>query len=163
MSLNETVSAWLEKFSTALTAKDAGAATALFADECYWRDLVAFTWNHKTLEGKTAIVDMLEHALDDVQPSNWQCYGEATGTEALTESWITFDTAVARGKGYLRLKHGKCFTLLTTMVELKGHEEKRVPLALRARSMAFISTAKTGQRCARARNASLALKRSLIA
>jgi hypothetical protein len=32
--------------------------------------------------------------------------------------WFTFETAVARGKGHLRLKDNRCWTLLTTMAEL---------------------------------------------
>ena len=35
-----------------------------------------------------------------------------------------FETAVARGRGHIRLKGEQCWTLLTTMVELKGFEEK---------------------------------------
>ena len=31
---------------------------------------------------------------------------------------------MARGFGHIRLKNGKIWTLLTTMAELKGHEEK---------------------------------------
>jgi putative flavoprotein involved in K+ transport len=42
----------------------------------------------------------------------------------VTEAWFTFETRLSRGKGLLRLINGKAWTLLTTMVELKGHEEK---------------------------------------
>jgi putative flavoprotein involved in K+ transport len=47
-------------------------------------------------------------------------------TEAggVTECWISFETEVARGYGLMRLQDGQIWTLLTTMVELKGHEEK---------------------------------------
>jgi hypothetical protein len=41
------------------------------------------------------------------------------------EAWITFETGAARGYGHLRLRNGKCWTLLTTMQELKGFEEKK--------------------------------------
>lgn len=43
----------------------------------------------------------------------------------MTDGWFTFETAVACGKGHIRLKGDKCWTLLTTMVELKGHAELR--------------------------------------
>ena len=36
---------------------------------------------------------------------------------------IEFETDVGRAKGYVRLKGGKCVTLLTVLQELKGHEE----------------------------------------
>ena len=45
----------------------------------------------------------------------------------MTEAWIEFETEVGRGRGHLRLKDGKAWTLLTTLDELKGHEEPRGP------------------------------------
>ena len=48
------VSAWLAKFEAALSTANIKAAAALFDDECYWRDLVSFTWNIITLEGAAA-------------------------------------------------------------------------------------------------------------
>jgi putative flavoprotein involved in K+ transport len=122
---NENVSAWLHNFEDALKAQDIVATLNLFDDDCYWRDLVSFTWNIKTMEGKAQIADMLKATLSDVRPSNWKLEGDASGDEAMTEAWITFETAAARGRGQLRLKNGKAWTLLTTMVELKGHEEKK--------------------------------------
>jgi len=127
MSANETVDRWLRELDAALAARDAAAAVALFHEDCYWRDLVSFTWNHKTLEGRTAIADMLKSTLGDVQPSHWKRDGEATVDGDLTEAWVTFETKVARGRGRVRLKNGKAWILLTTMVELKGHEEKNGP------------------------------------
>jgi putative flavoprotein involved in K+ transport len=116
---------WLEKFGAALKARDLDAATDLFADECFWRDLVAFTWNLKTMEGRAEIRDMLAATLERVAPSDWKLDGEATQADGVTEAWITFETGTARGKGHVRLKDGKAWTLLTTMMELKGHEEKK--------------------------------------
>lgn len=126
-SANETVSAWLQHFEAALQARDPKAVTALFREDCFWRDLVSFTWNLKTMEGKAQIADMVAATLEDVRPFNWQREGDAAINGDVTESWITFETAVARGKGYLRMKNGKAWTLLTTMAELKGHEEKNGP------------------------------------
>ena len=51
---NSRVQAFLAKFDAALTAGDLDAAVGMFAEECYWRDLVAFTWNIKTMEGRDA-------------------------------------------------------------------------------------------------------------
>ncbi len=124
---SERATKWLAQFEEALVRKDIAAAKALFADDCYWRDLVSFTWNIKTCEGREQIADMLSATLENVKPSDWKLSEEATGDEAMTEAWITFETATARGKGHLRLKYGKAWTLLTTMVELKGHEEKKGP------------------------------------
>ncbi len=124
-SAHENISGWLLKFEAALKSANTAEVTALFDEDCYWRDLVSFTWNIKTMEGKAQIADMLKATLGDVRPSNWTLEGEASGDDALSEAWIIFETAVARGRGQLRLKNGKAWTLLTTMVELKGHEEKK--------------------------------------
>ncbi|MFQ3786436.1 NAD(P)/FAD-dependent oxidoreductase [Halomonas sp. A29] len=116
---------WLRDFEIALEQRDIERVMALFHDECYWRDLVAFTWNLKTLEGKDDIQSMLNATLGEARPANWQIDGEATEANGVTEAWFTFETGVAHGKGLLRLKDGKCWTLLTTMQELKDHPEPR--------------------------------------
>lgn len=119
------VAAFLDKFGAALAAGDIDAATGMFEDDCYWRDLVTFTWNIKTMEGKAEIADMLRHQLAGCKPSNWQVAEgeEATEEGGVITAWISFETAVARGYGLIRLRGEKIWTLLTTMVELKGHEE----------------------------------------
>ena len=48
------VSTWLASFGAALERRDIPAVLALFDDDCYWRDLVTFTWNIYTAEGKEA-------------------------------------------------------------------------------------------------------------
>ena len=45
----------LSSLDEALAAHDIERAVALFQDDCYWRDLVTFTWNIKTMEGKDQI------------------------------------------------------------------------------------------------------------
>ncbi|MEZ4709938.1 MAG: NAD(P)/FAD-dependent oxidoreductase [Caldilineaceae bacterium] len=121
------VTNWLTNFGSALASGDIAAAVNLFDEESYWRDLVSFTWNIKTVEGRGEIADMLAATLDNVQPRNWQIDGEATAADDVTEAWLTFETGVARGYGHIRMKGDKCWTLLTTMTELKGHEEKKGP------------------------------------
>jgi putative flavoprotein involved in K+ transport len=115
----------LNRFGAALAAGDVPAALELFQADCYWRDLVAFTWNLKTLEGKEQIGDMLRAQLGDARPENWRIADgeEASETGDVIESWIEFETALARGYGQIRIKEGRIWTLLTTMQELKGFEE----------------------------------------
>jgi putative flavoprotein involved in K+ transport len=114
---------WLSAFGRALEADDAASAAALFEDDSYWRDLVTFTWNIKTLEGRDAIRQMLDARLAEVQPCDWRITDEATHADGITEAWFTFSTQLARGLGHLRLRGDRCWTLLTTMTELIGHEE----------------------------------------
>jgi len=118
------VDTWLSKFSSALETADLDALRGLFATECYWRDMVAFTWNIKTMEGRDAIADMAQATLADIRPRNWKIDGDVTEADGVTEAWITFETEAVRGRGHIRLKEEGCWTLLTTAQELKGHEEK---------------------------------------
>jgi len=111
---------WLAAFEEALKKGDIKAASALFADECYWRDLVAFTWNIRTCEGRDEIKAMLAATLAATKPSAFSLKGFSEN-----EGWFTFETGVGRGIGHLRLNGGKCWTLLTTLQELKGFEEER--------------------------------------
>ncbi len=124
-SPTQNVSDWLSRFGAALERGDHAAAVAMFDADCYWRDLVSFTWNIKTMEGQGAIRTMLDATAAGVKPGNWQIEGEATGAGGVTEAWFTFETAQARGRGQIRLKGDRCWTLLTTMTELKGFEEAK--------------------------------------
>ncbi|MGR3368210.1 MAG: NAD(P)-binding domain-containing protein [Sagittula sp.] len=123
---NET-QAFLDDFGDALEKGDIDRATGMFLDDCYWRDLVTFTWNLKTVEGKDQVADMLKHQLDTTKPRGWQLAEGEIPTEegGVVTAWISFETDLARGYGMIRLKEGKIWTLLTTMVELKGHEEPK--------------------------------------
>ena len=117
------VTTWLSEFGDALAAGDtAAAAAALFTEDCFWRDLVAFTWNIKTLEGRAAVSAMLDHDAARVQPRGWKITDgeEPADAGGVVEAWIDFETAAGRGRGHLRLRDGRCWTLLTTLYELKG-------------------------------------------
>ncbi len=118
------VSQWLAQFGAKIEQKDFAGAADMFHDDCYWRDLVSFTWNIKTLEGKADIRAMLDATAAQVQPRNWQMVGEGSEADGIVDGWFNFETATANGYGYVRLKDGKCWTLLTTMKSLKGFEEK---------------------------------------
>lgn len=120
---DERIDAWLTMFDRALQAGDVDAVLDLFGPDCYWRDFVAFTWNLHTAEGADEIRAMLDETLEQTAPSAWAREGDADEAEGVTESFITFETAVGRGRGQLRVKGDACWTLLTTLQELTGHEE----------------------------------------
>jgi putative flavoprotein involved in K+ transport len=120
------VTEWLTAFETALRTGEADTVAALFLVDCYWRDLIAFTWNIVTVEGRDGVRDLVAQTAGRVQPSAFAVadeLGAPTEGNGVTESWIGFETVAGRGVGQLRLKDGKAWTLLTTMNELKGHEE----------------------------------------
>src|ERR1700761_5861416 len=119
------VQTWLTQLDQALTSGDAAAAANLFTEDCFWRDLVAFTWNIRTFEGRADVAAMLAATLDRVQPTSWKITDgeEPAEADGVTEAWIEFETSVGRGRGQLRLRGGQAWTLLTTLYELKGYEE----------------------------------------
>ncbi|WP_164702656.1 NAD(P)/FAD-dependent oxidoreductase [Modestobacter sp. KNN46-3] len=117
------VGAWLEEFQSALTARDVDRVAELFAPTCFWRDLVAFSWNITTVEGRDGVRDLLQATLDHTDPQDFRATEPATGADGVDEAWIAFETAVGRGRGHLRLQDGRAWTLLTTLYELTGHEE----------------------------------------
>lgn len=114
---------WLSAFETALSAGDIDAAAELFAETSFWRDLVTFTWNIKTVEGPAGVRDMLAAQLGGAGPRGFTLSEEPTEDGGVTTAWFVFETEVARGEGLVRLKDGKAWTLLTAMTELKGFEE----------------------------------------
>ncbi|SFU19938.1 NAD(P)/FAD-dependent oxidoreductase [Mesorhizobium sp. YR577] len=121
----KTLADLLDRFGQALAAGDIDTAVSLFQEDCYWRDLVTFTWNIKTMEGPNQVRQMLEEQLVATKPEKWAlAEGEdVSEADGVIDGWITFETNVARGYGHIRLKDGRIWTLLTTMSELKGHEE----------------------------------------
>lgn len=120
----QAVNEWLGSLDSALKSVDAEAVAELFEPEGFWRDMISFTWNITTMEGRDAIKDMVSSCMAEAKPGDWAVEEPPTEADGITDAWITFETAVSRGRGHLRLRDGKAFTLLTTMVELKGHEEK---------------------------------------
>lgn len=125
LTASDKATRFLENLDGALQRKDSSAAAVLFAHECYWRDLVSFTWNLKTVEGRGQIEDMLKSQLASVKPRNWELNDSEAVTEAdgVVEAWFDFETELGRGYGLVRLRDGKAWTFLTTLLELKGFEE----------------------------------------
>ncbi|UGT55394.1 flavin-containing monooxygenase [Nocardia asteroides] len=121
------VDAWLAAFEAALAARDIDTAAGMFATDSFWRDLIAFTWNIKTVEGRAGVADMLSAQLDETDPSGFHTTEPPTEDDGVISAWIGFETGVGRGVGHLRLTDEGAWTLLTTLQELKGHEEGKGP------------------------------------
>jgi putative flavoprotein involved in K+ transport len=130
-SPQERADAWFAAFEDACTERDVRRAADCFAATSFWRDLVAFTWNLKTVEGPSGVADLLSATLDRVAPYGFATTEPPTEADGVVTAWFCFETSVGRGTGLLRLvpEDGvdKAFTFLTTLDELKGHEEPRGP------------------------------------
>ncbi|MEV0685710.1 NAD(P)/FAD-dependent oxidoreductase [Nocardia sp. NPDC050378] len=121
------VDAWLTAFEAALAARDVDTAASMFATDSFWRDLIAFTWNIKTVEGRAGVADMLRAQLADTDPSGFHTTETPTEADGVISAWIGFETGAGRGVGHLRLTDEGAWTLLTTLQELKGFEESKGP------------------------------------
>lgn len=119
------VDTWLGEFEAALRARDVDAAAGLFATDSYWRDLVAFTWNIKTVEGREGVADLLGACLDGTGPENFRTTETPTEADGVVEAWLEFETSAGRCRGHLRLNDEGAWTLLTSLHELKGFEERK--------------------------------------
>ena len=116
---------WLARFDAALRDGDPQGVAELFEPDGYWRDLLSFTWNIRTMEGREAVADMIAACLGPTVPRVWRREGPAETTEDGTAAWIAFETEAAWCKGRVTIRDGLCHVLLTAMDDLKGHEEPK--------------------------------------
>jgi Pyridine nucleotide-disulphide oxidoreductase len=135
------VQMWFAQLQQALTAADQVRLKSLFVADSYWRDVLALTWRITTINGADAIVGELLARADDAEPADFAIDQDRTAPRRVTragadaiEAIFKFATKNGRGSGVVRLTPDahdggklKAWTLLTTLEEIKGHEEKRSP------------------------------------
>ncbi|WP_231445372.1 flavin-containing monooxygenase [Brevibacterium zhoupengii] len=129
LTADDIATEWLSSFESALRTRDIEAAVGLFATTSYWRDLVSFSWNLTTVENHDGVRDLLTTNLNRVDPSEFELAEPAESADGVTTVWFNFATSVGRGKGLVRLiaedGETRAWTFLTSLQELKGHEEPR--------------------------------------
>ncbi len=113
---------WIGRFEAALATPDSADWSALFTEECYWRDLVALSWSIATVEGPAGVADLARKQAS-VGAHNFAIDGLAQAMVDEQQGWFTFETATARCRGHVQLEDGRAKNLLTAIVELIGHEE----------------------------------------
>ncbi|KAH7889079.1 hypothetical protein F5I97DRAFT_1803036 [Phlebopus sp. FC_14] len=59
----EVASAWFDAFSNAINSSDVAAILDSFLDDGFWKDVLALTWDFRTLHGRDAIKNLLDHRL----------------------------------------------------------------------------------------------------
>lgn len=123
----ESLRTWLAAWEAALGSNSAETAAGLMAADGIWRDLLAFTWTLRTMEGRDAVRAVLSETLTEAAPSSWRLAGPPERSGADLHADIAFETQTARGFGRLTLRDGKARTLLTMISDIKGHEEPHGP------------------------------------
>lgn len=139
-TLVEAAGRWLADFERALARPGSDAAETLFHPEGYWRDILAFTWDIRTVRGAKPIVAALKRDMGDVAPTGFAIDPARTPPRLVTrageecvEAIFTFETARGPANGVLRLvpdRNGAggpddrfvAWTLLTALDRLKGFE-----------------------------------------
>jgi putative flavoprotein involved in K+ transport len=101
---------------------DIGGVLRLFGDVCFWRDFLALTWTLRTFEGRETIAAMLSQTLAEVRPTGSAVDPLVAGDTE--EGWVSFETALGRGHGHVRIRSGRRCTFLSALQELKGFEER---------------------------------------
>ncbi|MDA9467939.1 flavin-containing monooxygenase [Bradyrhizobium sp. CCBAU 53415] len=130
--------AWLDDFEHMLGKPDAAALAGLFVAECFWRDVLALSWNLQTTADRDAVAQALTELAPKAAPVNFKIAPDRAPPRWVTragtsniEAIFGFETAIGRGSGIVRLVPDtgdgdrlKAWTLLTALDELKGFEER---------------------------------------
>jgi len=142
------VDRWLSEFSHGLAI---GRVDGSFSRECFWRDMVAFTWSIRTCEGISDVSAALLATAPATAPREWRVHGEPIdGPDGETECWLRFRTAAGSGRAHVRLDaDGKASTLLTVLSDLEGRPfatGRRRPLGHPCETVDEIATPRPGKR-----------------
>ena len=129
---------WLAAFESALATKDAAHIGALFHQDSYWRDVLAFTWHITPVAGRDTIAARLAaeqtrtgaHGFHLPPNRRQPRRAKRLGIESI-EVIFEFKTNTGRGAGIVRLSPDdgeggamKAWLLSTTLEALDGHEDK---------------------------------------
>ena len=128
-------SEWLEAFETAAGLGDVESFLTLFADDCWWRDVLTVTWDLRTMRGPAAVrrlagerltsVRFRDLAIDDRLPANLE--------QGVITAAFTFQTRIAYVRGLVRLREQdgiwKAWTLFTKVEDLLDFPEQHTVFA----------------------------------
>jgi putative flavoprotein involved in K+ transport len=149
--LRQVAVAWLAMLEAALARKDHRHIAAMMHGDGYWRDLLAFGWEFKTLHGVDAVgawqqQTAVAHPARDFHLEREPTIGSLLEHEQTLEFFFRFETDLARSRGYARLVPDptapdgfKAMTVLTALHELKkfpqasAHNRRREDLRMVSR------------------------------
>ncbi|TDL21200.1 FAD/NAD(P)-binding domain-containing protein [Rickenella mellea] len=138
---------WFASFSRAIASTDAASVVDLLAEDAFWRDVLALTWDFRTIQRKDRILSFLNDVLPDVKLGELKIKDDhGKGVEFQQPfpdlAWIqvlfTFETSVGIGSGVVRLipipptsgsgsgsssSEWKAHSILTNLEDLKNHPE----------------------------------------
>lgn len=124
---------WLDSFARAMEHADTAAVADVIDPDCWWRDLLALSWDLGTYHGTERIAGLLDEHLKSAAVSDvalvtdfgprFVAEEDSTGT---IEGFFTFQTPRAWCRGVARLRQvdgvWRAWTVMTGAEDLKGHE-----------------------------------------
>ncbi|KAL8792033.1 MAG: hypothetical protein Q9195_005374 [Heterodermia aff. obscurata] len=140
---DEIASGWIKSFNSLLNSGlQRSDFSGAFLESAHWRDLLCFTWDFRTLQGRNKITEFAEDFVAKTRTVNFTLDQSAAykkpalipldfdGNVKCLQAWLNVETDVGRGRGIVKFvpdasdgDKWKAFTLFTTLEELKGHEE----------------------------------------
>ena len=138
VSLEDQVTRWLLLFEQAVSSASSDTLRELVHEDCHWRDLLAVTWQVKTVSGLRNILALIQSFTPDTRPYGFQITQDHAAPRAVAragveviEAIFCFETRVGRCFGVIRLTPPtsntdqlKAWSLLTKLEEIKGFEEQ---------------------------------------
>src|SRR5215831_221670 len=121
---------WLADFERALRALEDAPLSKLFRPDAHWRDLLALTWQVKTVSGAGTILPELKRRAAgasgfEIDPGRTPPRSVVRAGESAIEAIFRFKTGRGPCAGVLRLApDGRCWTLLTALEELESAGRK---------------------------------------
>ena len=129
---------WLVKFNRIIDNADSFSFGELFVPDGYWKDILAFTWEHRTFAGadeisKAFAVTAGRTKMKNVRPAAGRSapWLLRRSGRSVVEGYFDFDTEIGQGVGFVRLIHSSngdrdlpVWLLLTTLHQIRGFEEK---------------------------------------
>lgn len=128
---------WLAAFEMALGSGDVARISALFHQDCHWRDVLAFTWHLTPIAGQENVAMRLAREQKGTAAHGFHLPAgrrlprkvKRLGIDGI-EAIFEFATVDGRGAGIIRLSpsddgmHMKAWLISTTLESLTGHEER---------------------------------------
>ena len=136
---------WIQKFGQYTEASDATGVASLLAEDVWWRDMLALTWDFRTFEGNDVTKRFLAERLSVAQLSKVTLTPGTAGFQQVYPdlAWImamfSFETKVGFGVGIVRLipttsnaspsgaDGWKAHAIYTNLESLKGFPERIGP------------------------------------
>jgi cation diffusion facilitator CzcD-associated flavoprotein CzcO len=128
---------WLRDFAEALEARDVDRLVQMFDADGHWKDILSFTWEHRTFSGRPQIKAAFAATLANAAPARLRLAQNRAqprlvkrSGKSVIEAYLDFDTKVGRGTAFVRLLvagegpfNPRVWLLLTTLQALRDFEE----------------------------------------